>query len=283
MKKKVLVSGATGFVGTQIVKELSKYDLDIQVVVRQSNKSFKILKNNKKITKIFLTKDLFKEDLDWYIKILRNIDLVIHAAWYVNPNDYNTSLKNYICFNGTKKLVLACKKNKIKKFVGLGTCFEYDLNFRYLSVHTPLKPLSIYAKNKVKTFNYCYNFFVKSKIDFLWCRLFYLFGIGEPKEKLFSLLKSKLKKKEKIILGNKNIVRDYLNIKKAAKIIVENSLGNTNGVFNVCSGKGVTLKEIADKMIRKYGGKNLVKFDKNLKDRAKSQFIVGLKNTIREA
>ena len=71
MKKKVLVTGATGFVGTQIVKELSKYDLDIQVVVRQSNKSFKILKKNKKITKIFLTKDLIKEDLDWYIKILR--------------------------------------------------------------------------------------------------------------------------------------------------------------------------------------------------------------------
>jgi dTDP-6-deoxy-L-talose 4-dehydrogenase (NAD+) len=208
---------------------------------------------------------------------------VIHVAWYVNPNDYNTSLRNYTCFSGTKKIALACKKNKIKKFVGIGTCFEYDLNFRYLSVYTPLKPLSIYAKNKVKTFKYCNNLFLKSGIDFLWCRLFYLFGNGEPKEKLFSYLKSKLIKKEKITLGNKNIVRDYLNIKKAAKIIVENSLKDTNGPLNICSGKGVTLKEIADKMIKKYGGKNLVKFDKYLKDKAISQFIVGLNDTLRKS
>ena len=86
-----------------------------------------------------------------------NVDIVIHAAWHVNSKDYLFSPKNIECLNGSKKFAKACKLNKVKKFIGIGTCFEYDLSYGYLSTETPLKPLSIYAISKVRLFKYLKN------------------------------------------------------------------------------------------------------------------------------
>ena len=105
--------------------------------------------------------------------------MVVHCAWYVNHEDYLTSAKNLECLTGTIELAKACVELDISKFVGIGTCFEYDVSKKYLSIATPLKPELIYSITKASTFLILSKLFEKQKTQFKWCRLFYLFGANK--------------------------------------------------------------------------------------------------------
>ena len=275
MKKKILLTGASGFVGSQILQELLKYDLEIYLIIRESSK--KKIKINKKIKKIYFTKNLFKEKNSWFDNITKNIDIIIHAALYVKEKNYMTSKYNLNCLNGTKKLANFCKKNKIKKFIGLGTCLEYDVSHKYLSINAPLKPKSLYAKTKTETYKYLVKCFHNSTVKFNWCRLFYLYGDNQPEKKLYTSLNSNLRKNNAVIIKNGNQVRDFIHVKVAARIIVNNSLKKTyEGPINVCSGNGVTVKEFAIKIAKRFNKIHLLKFSKSKDKKNSTDIIVGV-------
>ena len=84
----------------------------------------------------------------------------------------------------------------VRRFVGIGTCFEYDLSHNVLSIDTPIKPTSIYADTKAALFFTLSNLLVKNGLSFAWCRLFYLYGDGENQERFVSYLRNKIKNGE---------------------------------------------------------------------------------------
>ena len=104
MRKQVLLTGATGFVGKQILKHLVKLDVDIVLVIRTGSKqSFANIKN---IVLIIETKNIFKETSSWWASKSINIDIVINAAWYAEPGSYYTSLSNVECLRGSLNLIM---------------------------------------------------------------------------------------------------------------------------------------------------------------------------------
>ena len=129
MKNYTLITGANGFIGKYVVKYLIKKNKKIKIIIRKKNNFFK----NKKI-KIFYTKNLFLEEKKNLRKILRNVNTVIHLAWYAKPNDYLNSEKNMECLIGTLNLAKACVESKVKNFIGIGTCFEYKMNSKKIIV-----------------------------------------------------------------------------------------------------------------------------------------------------
>jgi nucleoside-diphosphate-sugar epimerase len=137
---------------------------------------------------IATSSDLFAESPEWWAEVCRDVDTVIHAAWYVEPGRYLKSPINQECFAGTMRLADGAQQAKVRRLVGIGTCFEYDLDVGYLSVTTPLKPLTPYAQAKVDTFAALSKLLPERGIEFAWCRLFYLFGEGEDARRLVPLL-----------------------------------------------------------------------------------------------
>ena len=93
MKKRVLLTGATGFVGRQVVAALCKADVDLLLVVRDGSESRLPLAN---VADVVYTRDLFKESVDWWAAVCQSVDVVIHAAWYAEPGVYMQSPKNLI-------------------------------------------------------------------------------------------------------------------------------------------------------------------------------------------
>ena len=77
---------------------------------------------------------------------------MIHVAWYVEPGKYLDSPKNLDCLIGTLALAKGAVNANVSRFVGIGTCFEYDLKEGYLSTDTPLRPLTPYAAAKASAF-----------------------------------------------------------------------------------------------------------------------------------
>ena len=274
--KNILLTGATGFVGKQIIKALSKFSVNIVPVVRSGKEiNFKRTGN---IKKIISSPDIFKENESWWTNQCKGIDIIIHAAWYAEPGKYLQSPKNTDCLIGSLNLAKGAVKAGVTRFIGIGTCFEYDLSKGTLSIDTPLKPKSPYASAKVALFTFLSKWLPEQSIKFSWCRLFYLYGEDEDERRLVPYIHKRLNKNESVELTKGNKIRDYLNIIEAARIISEIALGNQEGPINVCSGVPVTVKQLAQQIADLYDKRHLLKFGAQSENSMDPSCVVGIPN-----
>ena len=86
MIKTVLVTGSTGFVGRQVINNLLDKQVKIRAIVRKGKETFFNDKSSK--IEFVITKDLFKESVEWWQEQCKNIDTIIHVAWYAEPGKY---------------------------------------------------------------------------------------------------------------------------------------------------------------------------------------------------
>jgi len=258
--KKILITGGTGFVGRQIVRSLSKRNVEITLVVRSGKKNS--VENIASVKKVITSQDIFVENRHWWANACKGIDTVIHAAWYVKPVKYLESGKNIDCLIGSLELAQGAVCAKVSRFVGIGTCLEYNLSKSGVSIHTPLNPLSTYAASKVSLFTACSAYLRAQSIEFAWCRLFYLYGEGEDTRRLAPYVRDKVSKGMKAEITGGNQIRDYMDVSQAGNKIAEIALSRKIGAFNVCSGLATTIRAFAETIADEYGRRDLLSFGK---------------------
>jgi nucleoside-diphosphate-sugar epimerase len=258
MTAKILLTGATGFVGRQVVTYLAKSNSQLRLIVREGKES--LAQSLKQGADIVSTPDLFAESFEWWQRQCADIDIVVHLAWYAEPGKYLESPKNLDCMVGSLNLAKGALLAGVKRFVGVGTCFEYDLSASVLSVETQIKPITPYATAKAVLYMSLSQLLPRSAIEFVWCRLFYLFGEGEDSRRLVPYLRSKLENGEPAELTSGKQIRDFLNVSEAGRIIANIALGNQAGPINICSGTPITVRQLAEKIADEYGRRDLLRF-----------------------
>ena len=259
MTLRILLTGANGFVGRNLIKCLKNRDVELNLIQRSEDKlSIDVKEKN---INIILTDDLFVENTQWWLNVLREIDCVIHAAWFVKPPNYLHSNLNFKCLKGSIVMAEAIANSNVKKVVGIGTCFEYDLSYGFLSIDTPLLPQTLYGKTKVELFKKMTDIYSAKNIAFAWCRLFYVYGEGENKNRLYPTLLEGIKRGKKIKLTDGNQIRDFISIDIASRWITEIIFSDDVGPINICSGVPVTIRQFSEQIFRIYdGNKNLLEF-----------------------
>lgn len=107
--KKVALIGASGFIGSQLVKELLSRGYQVTAIVRSADK----IKNDDKNLKV-VSADVF--DTDKLAEVLKNNDAVISAynPGWTNPNIYDDTIKGY------QSIIEAVKKAGIKRLQAVG-------------------------------------------------------------------------------------------------------------------------------------------------------------------
>jgi nucleoside-diphosphate-sugar epimerase len=253
-----LLTGATGFVGRQVLRALGDNGARVRVVVRNGKQGQ--LSTLADIETVVTTPDLFAEDADWWANVCKDIDTVIHVAWYAEPGKYLQSAKNLDCLTGTLQLAKGAAQSGIRRFIGIGTCFEYDLTVGLLSVNTPLRPLTPYAGAKAAAFLALSQWLPQQNVEFAWCRLFYLYGEGEDERRLVTYLRTKLTAGEPVELTSGKQIRDFLDVTEAGRMIVETALAQELGPVNICSGEPITVRQLAEQIADDYGRRDLLKF-----------------------
>lgn len=274
--KTVLLTGAAGFVGKQIFKALSGGNVKIVPVVRSGKESS--FQNQPNVLRIISSPDIFQESAGWWAGQCREIDVVIHAAWYAEPGKYLQSSKNMDCLTGSLKLAQGATTAGVKRFIGIGTCFEYDMSTGVLMKDTPLNPLTPYASAKAALYMGLSKWLPEQSVEFAWCRLFYLYGEGEDERRLVPYLHRQLAKGEKVELTGGKQIRDFLDVCKAGRIIANLALGKQVGAINVCSGVPITVRQLAEQIADEYSRRDLLMFGARQENLVDPLCVLGVSN-----
>ncbi len=276
MTRKILITGATGFVGRQVLKTFSSYDVELHLIVRQGKEAQ--VNSSSNVIKVINTKDLFAEDVAWWTQQCKGIDTVVHLAWYAEPGKYLESPKNLDCLIGSLNLAKGAAQAGVRRFVGIGTCFEYDVTAGVLSVDTPIKPITPYADAKAALYLSLSHGLSGAGVEFVWCRLFYLYGEGEDSRRLVPYLRSKLEKGEPAELTSSRQIRDFLGVVEAGRMIAEVTLGDQTGPVNICSSIPITVRQLAEQIADEYGRRDLLQFGKRPDNLVDPPCVLGTPN-----
>jgi dTDP-6-deoxy-L-talose 4-dehydrogenase (NAD+) len=275
MSRLVLLTGATGFVGRHVLRTLVKRGIRARLVVREGNVDK--VDTLFGVESVIVTADLFSESLEWWVKVCSGVDSIIHVAWVTEPGKYLYSNVNLDCLAGTLQMAKAAVMMGVRRFIGIGTCFEYDLNQGRLSVSTALRPTTVYAGAKAAAFISLQHWLPNQGVEFAWCRLFYLYGEGEDARRLVPYLHNKLQAGEPVDLTNGTQIRDFLDVRIAGIEIVDIALGIQQGAINICSGIPITVRQLAEQIASQYGRLDLLRFGARHDNSLDPPCVVGIR------
>lgn len=254
-RHKILITGSEGFIGSAITNQLLNKKFDIYGLgkKRRNIKKYKYIRidlsNNKELKKIFLK---------------NSFDTIIHTAWITNPVIMRNSKLNKKWLKISKNILNLHIKNKGKNFFCIGTSDEYHRKIntinKLIESKSKIINLNSYAKNKILFFKYLKN----SKINYIWFRVFWLFGNKENRKRFFPQMINRLSENKNVLIKNPEVGLDYTDVNDAAKMIVKIiSKKNPTGVYNICSGSYKNLRKIAQFIAKKLNKEKYLKFSES--------------------
>jgi len=254
----IFLTGATGYVGRNVLAALASDQQKIKVIVRPGTRKY--LEENF-VGSVVETEDLFSESEHRLREVLAGVDTIVHLAWFAQPKYYLDSEKNLECLMGSLNLAKAAVAVGVRRFVGIGTCAEYDQTGRLpISESAPLAPRNLYGWAKVSVFHLLQEFFRLHKTEFAWCRLFYLYGGEEHGDRLVPYVRRRLAKSKTVQLTDGIQVRDFLNVVEAGRQIVKVATSGYSGPINICSGIPITIRDFVTQIAAEYGREDLLEF-----------------------
>jgi nucleoside-diphosphate-sugar epimerase len=242
MQQKVLVTGATGFIGNYVVQQLLHKGFSV-IATSSSEEKAKTAEWYRDVTYIPFNFNEFDNSIN-YLNFFQKPDLVIHLAWEGLPN-YKDD------FHLTKNLPLQKSflqnllQNGLKDLTVTGTCFEYGMREGCLTEKMECEPANPYAIAKNELRKELEKSTTAYNCSFKWIRLFYMYGKGQSPKSLISQLDKALENGDEIFnMSGGEQVRDFLSIEKVAVYIVAIATQQkVYGIINCCSGQPVTVKQ----------------------------------------
>jgi nucleoside-diphosphate-sugar epimerase len=238
----VLVTGAAGFVGSQVVRQLVESNQEVAVLVR-ANSPRPRLQGLDNLVEI-LEADLADHETVAGLIARCKPEACIHAAWYAEPGKYLPSPRNLDSLRSSLTLLEDLANAGCQHVVGVGTCFEYDMQSMPLTEDSATKPFTLYAACKLAFYLVAAQRAAQLDMGFAWARLFYLYGPHEDERRLVPAAIRALSAGQEFPATSGEQVRDYLHIADVASALCALSEHRLSGAFNVCSAEPVTIAEI---------------------------------------
>jgi UDP-glucose 4-epimerase len=258
---KVLVTGGAGFIGKHLVKSLLKKGNLVTIFDNFSNSEKSSTASLVEMGAKIIEGDITK--LESIANAIKDHDIVIHLAAKISVED---SIKNpsetfRINVDGTRNVLVACEKQKVRKLIVASSAAVYGESSQgiKLTENSKINPISPYGESKAVMEQKIREFVSKHNINCVILRFFNIFGVGQSPEYagvITKFIKRISNNKSLHIYGDGMQTRDFVAVQDIVDAIHKAILYDKNGTYNIASGKSVTIKELAEFMIS-LSGKNL--------------------------
>jgi len=278
---RTLVTGAGGFVGSHVVRNLLDHGAEVAVILRTGTSHPRLDGITDRLTVIdgeLGAAGTWREALaDW------RPDACIHTAWYAEPGKYLDSDLNLAGLRFSLELLELLARAGCKHLVMTGTCFEYDTSLGFLQEDGPARPLTLYAACKHALSVVARQRAAQLGVSFAWGRIFYLYGPFEDPRRVVPALMLAAIKGQEFLATKVDQVRDYMHVADVAAGLCALAEKGCDGVFNVCSGEPVTMARLILTAGEIMGRSDLIRLGARPPAQFDPPFIAGDNRRLREA
>lgn len=252
--KKVLVTGATGFIGRHSLDKLVRRGYDVHAVTSRNT-------SVRKEGVTFHTANLLNNsDILSLMKELAPTDL-LHFAWYAEPGKYWEAKENFTWVKASISLIEAFHENGGKRVVYAGSCAEYDWSqiTSKVSENSPCKGNSSYAACKNALYQMMTAYSKTAGISFAWGRIFHLFGSYEHPDRLIPYVIRCLFEQSDVECTEGVQLRDFMDVRDVASAFVALLDSLVEGAVNIASGNSIELRDLVSRIQNRIESTGVIK------------------------
>lgn len=234
---KVLVTGASGFLGRYVLASLRQHGIDVVVVGRRLPEGI--------VSANFIEADLLATTDLAALMAASGASHLLHLAWYAEHGKYWTSPLNLRWAEASIRLVESFCLAGGQRVVIAGTCAEYDWVHGYCREDaTPLNPATLYGVAKDATRRLVASICEQHQVSFAWGRVFLPYGAGEADQRLIPSLIEVFQDKRPPFGVNASAYRDFLHAADVAEGFTALIKADVVGAYNVSSGQPTQITEV---------------------------------------
>lgn len=257
MMNRLLVTGATGFIGRHVLTKMQDCGFEVHATTRERSPLSQVE------NVCWHTVDLL--NTDQVLNLLKKISPthLLHLAWYAFPGKFWTAEENLSWVGATLELCRAFSQFGGKRAVLAGSCAEYAWNNEGACSErmTPCQPSTLYGTCKLATQKIVSSWFHQTGVSAAWGRVFFLYGPFENRTKLVSSVISSLLAEQPARCSSGKQVRDYMHVEDIAGAFASLLESDVTGVVNIGQGEPVSVKDIVSKIASLIGRPELLELD----------------------
>ena len=250
--RRVLVTGASGFIGRHVAPLLVDRGYEVHCVGRRQPPSG--------ATAVFHRADLLDAAASRSVIERVEPELLVHLAWNAAPGVFWTSPENLDWVAASLALTRAFAERGGRRAVFAGTCAEYDWSEPLMDeATTPLRPRTLYgvAKNALQTLLAAASDGLGLSIA--WGRVFFLYGPFEAKGRLVPDIISALSKGEPALCSAGTQLRDFMHVEDVARAFVAILESDVTGPVNIASGVCGPVRDLIARIGDHFGRPDLIR------------------------
>ena len=236
---KMIITGATGFIGAALCPELINAGHSVTAVIRPGST---------KKEKLPEAVSVIELELDNLSDLIGNYDVFYHLVWNGSSgNDRNDFHIQHTNIAYTAEAVKAAKRCGCYRFVGAGSQAEYGVVRDICTEEMTPHPFMMYGAAKLAAYHMARLVAEQEKISFVWPRIYSVYGVGENEGTLLSYVIKKLKEGGVPELSACENMWDFLYITDCA--VALRLLGEkkeADGIYNVSYGEARVLKKFVE-------------------------------------
>jgi nucleoside-diphosphate-sugar epimerase len=253
--KRVLLTGASGFIGRHCIEPLLALDYEVHAV---SLNARPVVSDDVSGVR-WHSADLL--DANCVNALVSEVEPthLLHLAWYAVPGKYRTSPENLRWVQASLELFMAFAERGGRRVVGAGSCIEYGReDAPCVEGTTTLAPLSLYGSCKHALQVVSEAFAREAGLSAAWGRVFFLYGPHEHPDRLVAHVTRSLLTGERVRTTHGNQVRDFLHVADVATALVALLDSDVRGPVNIASGAPIALKDLFGKIAEVTGRRDLL-------------------------